>query len=110
MKPSAFAVAALLTVLASTSAVAQDFSARALAANCFTCHGTDGNSAGNVPPSLAGRPRGELFRIMKDFQSGKRPATMMHQQARGYTDAQLEAIAGYFGSVKPSPPRIPAKP
>jgi cytochrome c553 len=47
---------------------------------------------------------------MKEFQSGKRPATLMHQQARGYTDPQLQAIAAYFASVKPSSPRLPAKP
>jgi cytochrome c553 len=40
---------------------------------------------------------------MKDFQAGKRPATIMHQHAKGYTDAQLELIAGYFASVKPGP-------
>ena len=110
MKPRIFAAVAFLAVLPFTSTLAQDSSSRALAATCFTCHGTDGNSVGNVPPSLAGRPSGELFQIMKDFQSGKRPATIMHQQARGYTDAQLQAIAGYFAAVKPAPPRTPAKP
>jgi cytochrome c553 len=27
----------------------------------------------------------------------------MHQQAKGYTDEELELIAGYFASVKPGP-------
>jgi cytochrome c553 len=84
--------------------------ARDLAAACFTCHGTDGNSVGDIPPSLAGRDGSELFRVLKEFQSGKRPATIMHQQARGYTDPQLKLIASYFASVKPTPPRVPAKP
>lgn len=92
-------------------AVGQEPSAgRTLAATCFTCHGTEGNSVGGVPPSLAGRPAAETFQAMKDFQSGKRPATIMHQQARGYTDVQLQAIAAYFASVKPSSPRAAAKP
>jgi cytochrome c553 len=92
-------------------AFAQDPSAsRNLAANCFTCHGTDGNSVEGIPPSLAGRNSAELFQAMKDFQSGKRPATIMHQQARGYTDPQLKAIAAYFASVKPAPARVPGKP
>jgi cytochrome c553 len=84
--------------------------ARDLASACFTCHGTDGNSVQGVPPSLAGRNAGELFQILKEFQSGKRPATIMHQQARGYTDEQLKLITGYFASVKPANPRLPAKP
>jgi sulfide dehydrogenase cytochrome subunit len=75
--------------------------ARALAATCFTCHGTEGRSVGGVPPSLAGQGRMSLLQQLKDFKEGKRPATVMHQQAKGYTDAQLELIAGYFASIKP---------
>ena len=90
---------------------AQDTGAgRTLAATCTTCHGTDGNSVQGVPPSIAGRPSAELYQAMKDFQAGKRPATIMHQHARGYTDAQLQAIAAYFASVKPAAARAPAKP
>ena len=40
---------------------------------------------------------------MKAFKSDKRPATLMHQQAKGYSDQQLEAIAGYFAGAKPGP-------
>lgn len=80
-------------------AQAADVSARSLAATCFTCHGTDGRSVGGVPPGLAGRDRNELAQQMKDFKAGKRPATIMHQHARGYTDAQIEQIAGYFASL-----------
>ena len=98
-------------VLAGAPSFAQERNAaRDLASSCFTCHGTGGNSTGGIPPSLAGRASGEVFQMMKDFQSGKRPATVMHQQARGYTDAQLKLIAGYFESVKPTSPRAPAKP
>jgi sulfide dehydrogenase cytochrome subunit len=82
---------------------------RDLAASCFTCHGTNGNSVGNVPPSLAGRDRGELVRMLQDFKTGKRAATIMHQQAKGYTDEQLEIIAGYFAAQKPAPARSPSK-
>ena len=75
--------------------------ARSLAATCFTCHGTDGRSVGGVPASLAGQNKAYLVQQMKDFQSGARPATVMHQQAKGYTDAQLDAIAGYFAGITP---------
>ncbi len=75
--------------------------ARALAATCFTCHGTEGRSVGGVPPSLAGQGKASLYQQLKDFKDGKRPGTIMHQHAKGYTDAQLEQIAGYFAAVKP---------
>ena len=96
--------AGCIAALLSAPAVAQDpNAARNLAATCFTCHGSDGRSVGGVPPGLAGRDKAELLQTLKDFQSGKRPATIMHQHAKGYTDAQLEAIAGYFASVKSGP-------
>jgi len=97
--------AALVVVFGAltSSAFAQDRNAaRNLAATCFTCHGTDGISVGGVPPSLAGQDKKYLLQQMKDFKAGKRPATIMHQQAKGYSDEQLEQIAGYFAAVRPA--------
>ena len=111
MKPRISASLTLaLAALACAPALAQDVAGRTLSANCFTCHGTNGNSVGNAPPSLAGRPGAELFQMMKDFQSGKRPATIMHQLARGYTDGQLQTIAAYLAALKPVQAAAPAKP
>jgi cytochrome c553 len=39
--------------------------------------------------------------MLKDFKAGKRPGTIMQQHAKGYSDEQLELIAGYFASVRP---------
>lgn len=83
------------------AAHAQDNTARSLAATCATCHGTEGRSVGGVPPSLAGQDRQVLLQALRDFRDGKRPATVMHQQAKGYTDAQFELLAAYFAAVKP---------
>jgi len=75
--------------------------ARSLAATCFTCHGTDGRSVDSVPPSLAGQNRDYLIKQLREFSEGKRPATIMHQHAKGYTEEQLALIAGYFAAVTP---------
>ncbi len=95
----------VLIACAAVSAQAQDSgganAARALAATCFTCHGTDGRSVGGVPPSLAGQNKATMSQQLKDFKEGRRPGTIMPQHAKGYTDAQLEQIAGYFAAVKP---------
>jgi cytochrome c553 len=37
---------------------------------------------------------------MSDFRDGKRPATVMRQIARGYTEPQIEAMAAWFASQK----------
>jgi cytochrome c553 len=74
-------------------------SGRNLAAACANCHGTNGVSQPGMP-SLAGRERSGLAQQMRDFKSGKRPATVMHQIARGYGDDQIEAIAAYLSAQK----------
>lgn len=65
--------------------------------NCFSCHGTDGRSAGAIP-SLAGMNAKRAQTMLKGFKSGDIPATVMTRHAKGYTDAELEALANYIGS------------
>jgi cytochrome c553 len=72
---------------------------RNLAAACANCHGTNGVSLQGMP-SLAGQQQAYLVQQMQDFRAGKRPATIMHQLAKGYTDEQIEALAAYFSAQK----------
>jgi len=74
---------------------------RNLAANCANCHGTNGTSVGGMP-GLAGRSRAEMLQTLREYRDGKRPATIMHQLAKGYTDAQLEAVSTYLSAQKPN--------
>jgi cytochrome c553 len=37
---------------------------------------------------------------MREFKSGDRKGTLMPQLARGYTDAQIDAIAGWFAQQR----------
>jgi cytochrome c553 len=70
---------------------------RAMAANCAACHGTDGRTAeGSSVGALAGRPAQDIVDQMKAFKEGRREATLMHQIAKGYSDAEIAAIAAYF--------------
>ncbi len=94
---------ALLLIAAAVPLVAlaqDDGAARSLAATCANCHGTDGRSATKEVVPLAGLPKSYLVDQMKAFKDGKRPATIMHQIAKGYTDAQIELIADYFAAQK----------
>ena len=70
---------------------------RSLAANCAACHGTQGRAVnGSSVESLAGRNRDDLAKAMAQFKSGQKPATVMHQIAKGYSDAEVAALADYF--------------
>ena len=74
---------------------------RSLAATCANCHGTDGKAVpGSSVVSIAGLDKTYLVAQLKAFKSGAQPATVMHQIAKGYSDAQIEIIAGYFAAQK----------
>ncbi len=89
--------AAILCLLGAAGiAQAQDPDlARNLAATCANCHGTNGHSAGGMD-SLAGEAPDRMMRKLMEFRSGERPATIMHQIAKGYTEDQLRLIAEFF--------------
>jgi cytochrome subunit of sulfide dehydrogenase len=96
--------ALLLLAAAALPAAAQDAKAlhlKALAATCANCHGTLGRAVeGASVPGLAGLPASYLADQMRAFKAGTRPATVMHQLAKGYSDAQIDAIAAYFAAQK----------
>jgi cytochrome subunit of sulfide dehydrogenase len=74
---------------------------RNLASACAICHGTQGKPAPGAPLiPLAGLPADHIATQMRAFRDGQRPATVMHQIAKGYTDAQIDAMATWFSSQK----------
>ena len=92
----------VLAVLAGVAfhAHAQDRTQQ-LASACAICHGTDGRVPAGAPViPLAGLPRQHIADQMRAFRDGKRPASVMHQIAKGYTDAEIDAIASWFAGQK----------
>lgn len=70
---------------------------RNMISNCYSCHGTDGRSPGAIP-SLAGMNAQQAALVLKELKSGTRPSTVMTRHAKGYSDAELEALANYIGT------------
>ena len=91
--------ATLLLAGASVPAFSADNNIRGrnLAATCTGCHGTNGYSEGGMP-LLAGLDKAYIVNAMKEFKAGTRPATVMHQHAKGYSDEQVERIAEFFSA------------
>ncbi len=88
-------------VLAAFPVAAQDVQGRNLAAACAICHGTEGRVPANAPViPLAGLPKDHIATQMKAFRDGSRPATVMHQIAKGYNDQQIDALAAWFAAQK----------
>jgi cytochrome subunit of sulfide dehydrogenase len=93
------AVAVMLAAGAVQAQAIDPLQVRSWAGACANCHGTNGVAqAGNE--SLAGVNKDDLLKKMLDFKTGKKPATIMHQLSKGYTDEQLAALAGYFAAQK----------
>lgn len=92
-------VGSALALSAAWAGATDALQVRGMAAACASCHGTSGVAQPGME-SLAGQPKEELLKKMLDFKSGKKPATLMHQLSKGYTDEQLEQLAGYFAALK----------
>jgi cytochrome subunit of sulfide dehydrogenase len=72
---------------------------QSMASACAMCHGTNGKTVANSSvAALAGRSRDEIVQAMAQFKAGTKPATIMHQVARGYSDAEVAALADYFSA------------
>lgn len=84
---------------AAVGAQAEVTQVRVWAAACANCHGTMGKAETGME-SLAGKDKDELLQKMLDFKSGKKPATIMHQLTKGYSDEQLQQLATYFAALK----------
>jgi sulfide dehydrogenase cytochrome subunit len=67
-----------------------------IAANCAVCHGPGGAGAGDIAKINDQVPAkiGESMRAMRD---GKKPSTIMGRITKGYTDAQIDAVATHLG-------------
>lgn len=93
----AAALGAALAMAGPALAQGSSQEARYLAANCANCHGSQGMAKGNMP-SLAGVPAAIIIEQMEAFRADKRPATIMHQLAKGYTPDQVKKIAEFFAA------------
>lgn len=67
---------------------------------CAGCHGTNGASAGLTMPSLASQSKAAIVDAMKKFKSGDRPSTVMGRLAKGYSDADFDAMGSFFSKQK----------
>ena len=92
-------LAAAALCASAIGAHAQVNQTRVWAAACASCHGTDGRAQPGME-SLAGKDKDELYQKLMDFKSGRKPATLMHQISKGYSDEQLAQISAYFAAQK----------
>ncbi len=83
-------------LLSSTPARAQDADAVQLAGACQGCHGVTGQGGNGIPAIARQRSRAELIEMMQAFRNNQRQPTVMGRIARGYTDAEITALAAHY--------------
>ena len=69
------------------------------ASSCSGCH-VLGAKVDTAVPGLAGRSAAELASEMQAFKSGQKPGTVMGRIAKGFSEAEIQAIADWFAAQK----------
>lgn len=95
--PAQTAPAAAAPAPAPVAPISQSAAAN-MANNCFGCHGPNGVSPGTIP-SLHTLTAKNISDLLRAFRSGERPSTVMGRHAKGYSDAEMDAIAQYIASL-----------
>lgn len=73
-----------------------DVDARAIALNCLTCHSEHSESVEITIPALNQLNEREMLQGLLDFKYDRKAATLMPRIAKGYSDAELAALARYL--------------
>jgi cytochrome subunit of sulfide dehydrogenase len=69
------------------------------AASCSGCHPASKSVATAVPRLHTGDAP-PIATAMRDFRSGRRPATVMDRIAKGFTDEEIDAISAWYAAQK----------
>jgi cytochrome c553 len=69
------------------------------AAACTGCHPASTRVSSPVP-RLSGLDQAAIVRALQDFRSGARTGTVMDRIAKGFTDAEIQAIAAWYAAQK----------
>ena len=69
------------------------------AASCSGCHPASKSVATPVP-RLPTSDAAQIVAAMRDFRSGRRPATVMDRIAKGFTDEEIDAISAWYAAQK----------
>ena len=69
-----------------------------LASECVTCHRASVKDG--AIPAIVGLPTPYFVSALRDYRTGRRSNPVMQNVARSLDDAQIDALAAYFASLK----------
>jgi sulfide dehydrogenase cytochrome subunit len=83
-------------LMLTTAAAAQTAEPALLAGGCQGCHGAAGEGGHGIPNIRQTKTRAEFVAAMQAFRVDQRPNTIMGRITRGYTEAEVAALAAWF--------------
>jgi len=95
LKRAALSVALMLLPLGAAAAA----DAPPGASSCSGCHPLS-RTVETPAGRLIGHSAAEIVMAMQAFRSGERPSTIMDRIAKGFSDAEIKAIADWYGAQK----------
>lgn len=69
------------------------------AKGCIGCHGAGGKSVVPTYPSLVGKDEAFVKENLTNFRSGARQNPTMNAMSAGLSDADIDNLAAYIGSL-----------
>ena len=69
------------------------------ASSCSGCHAAGARVDTAVPP-IAGRAAADIVAQMQAFRTGQKPSTVMDRIAKGFSEAEIQAIADWYAQQK----------
>ncbi len=93
-------IAAAVGAAAALSSVSAQAAPPAAAQQCSACHGANGMSVAPDAPNLAGQPAIYLSAQLKAYRGGKRTHEVMNVVAKPLSDADIDALAAWYASIK----------
>jgi sulfide dehydrogenase cytochrome subunit len=70
-----------------------------LAYACAACHGPHGHSQGAIP-SIDNLSTADFKAALQAFRADTRQGTVMNRIAKGLDDAEIDAVATYFATLR----------
>ncbi|MDD2770050.1 MAG: c-type cytochrome [Methylococcus sp.] len=70
---------------------------------CAPCHGSQGVSASETHPNLAGQDRMYLASALQAYKCGARNAPLMNQVAAKLSEQDIGNLTAYFAGLSPRP-------
>lgn len=90
----------ILSILLAAAGVASAADAPRGASSCTGCHATRAGIE-DALATLKGRKASEIADAMFAFKEDRKPATVMNRIAKGFSDAEISAIADWFAEQQP---------